>query len=602
MAFVEEETKAMHLDDTTTNLLLQHCGGSSEEEGDGGDGLAGWAPAGSSTLSAHDDGSAAPDAVPPPLGAACGGGDGDGDDSDDEARERARRRPTGRYVLASHRADEKDGLCRAIPRAPAPKVTYRVAGWVGLGGAAAEGGSHPVHVDVRLDDGRPVGGGVVVVDAGKWGEIKGSFRVDDDGDGEPPRCAKVYVHGPPAGVDLKVMDLQVCAVNKIPRLRHLRKKTDKVRKRDVVLKFNRREDGAAASVAGAEIRVVQVQNSFPIGSCITKAGIQNPAYVDFFTKHFDWAVLENELKWYHTEPVQGQVSYADADELIDLCDRHGKPVRGHCIFWAVENSVQPWVRALDAGRLRDAVEARLRGLVARYAGRFPHYEVNNEMLHGAFFQQRLGDDINAHMFRETARIDPAPALFVNDYNVESANDPNATPEKYVALVTDLQRRGAPVGGIGVQGHVTHPVGDIICDALDKLAVTGLPVWVTELDVSAADEAVRADDLEVVLREAYAHPAVEGVMLWGFMQGHMWRAHGQLVDADGRYTEAGNRFAGLRREWTSHAMGKLDGNGHFKFRGFHGSYQVTVRTGAGEVKKQTFDVQKGDAPLELNMNL
>jgi hypothetical protein len=29
-------------------------------------------------------------------------------------------------------------------------------------------------------------------------------------------------------VDLKVMDLQVSAVNKIPRLRHLRKKADKV--------------------------------------------------------------------------------------------------------------------------------------------------------------------------------------------------------------------------------------------------------------------------------------------------------------------------------------------------------------------------------------
>ena len=33
------------------------------------------------------------------------------------------------------------------------------------------------------------------------------------------------------------------------------------------------------------------------------------------------------------------------------------------------------------------------------------------------------------------------------------------------------------------------------------------------------------------------------MLWGFMQGHMWRSHGQLVNADGKYTEADNMFAG-----------------------------------------------------------
>jgi hypothetical protein len=81
------------------------------------------------------------------------------------------------------------------------------------------------------------------------------------------------VHGPPARVDLKVMDLRVCAVDRIPRIKHLRKKPDKVRKRDVILKLNPRTDDIE-TVAGAEIRVTQVQNSFPIGSCITKAGIQ----------------------------------------------------------------------------------------------------------------------------------------------------------------------------------------------------------------------------------------------------------------------------------------------------------------------------------------
>uniref|UniRef100_M8CZM5 Uncharacterized protein n=1 Tax=Aegilops tauschii TaxID=37682 RepID=M8CZM5_AEGTA len=461
-----------------------------------------------------------------------------------------------------------------------------------LAGCPGADGGHPVHVEVRTQDGARVGGGVLVAEPGRWAEIKGAFRVD-----EHPRHAEVYVHGPPAGVDIKVMDMRVCAVDKIARLRHLRKKTDKVRKRDVVLKFSRpSEDGAdaAEAVNGASIRVVQVENSFPIGACISKSSIQNPAFVDFFTKHFDWAVLENELKWYYTEPVQGQVSYADADELIAFCDRLKKPVRGHCIFWAVENSVQPWVRALNTEQLRAAVESRIRGLVSRYSGRFPQYEVNNEMLHGAFFRQRLGDDIDAHMFRETAAIDPAPALFVNDYNVESANDPNATPEKYVALITDLQRRGAAVGGIGVQGHVTYPVGDVICDALDKLAATELPVWITELDVSAADEAVRADDLEVVLREAFAHPAVEGIMLWGFMQGHMWRSHGQPLNADVNADGT---------EWTSHARGKVDANGHFKFRGFHGKYVVELAAGAGGKQvRRAFDVHKGDEPLVVDMNL
>ncbi|XP_047057913.1 endo-1,4-beta-xylanase 1-like [Lolium rigidum] len=574
----EEEDAAAH----AVNLLWFGC--SEEAEGD----LAGWAPAGSSKLSTHSD------PAPPPLSATA-----------EDVPGQCKKKPSGRYILAGHRANEKDGLSREITQAPQPKITYRVSGWVSVQGAAScTDGGHAVHVEVRTGDGSAVGGGVVLAEEGKWAEIKGAFRVD-----EHPRGAEVYVHGPPAGVDIKVMDLRVCAVNRIARLRHLRKKTDKVRKRDVVLKFKpRSEDGAnddaaaAVSVNGASIRVVQVDNAVPIGACISKSAVQNPAFVDFFAKHFDWAVLENELKWYYTEAVQGQVNYADADALIALCDRHKKPVRGHCIFWAVENSVQPWVRALNPGQLKAAVESRIKSLVSRYNGRFPCYEVNNEMLHGSFFRQRLGDDIDAHMFRETAAIDPAPALFVNDYNVENANDPNATPEKYVALITDLQKRGASVGGIGVQGHVTHPVGDVICDALDKLAATELPVWITELDVSAADEAMRADDLETVLREAFAHPAVEGIMLWGFMQGHMWRANGQLLNADGSLSEAGRRYVGLRTEWTSHARGTVDANGNFKFRGFHGKYVLELAAGAGGKVRRAFDVQKGDAPLVLDMNL
>jgi GH35 family endo-1,4-beta-xylanase len=306
-----------------------------------------------------------------------------------------------------------------------------------------------------------------------------------------------------------------------------------------VLKFA--DAGSSSAVSGASIRVMQMDQSFAFGACINPAVIQDPSFVDFFTKHFDWAVFENELKWYHTEAVQGQLNYADTDALLDFCDKYGKPVRGHCIFWAVDNMVQKWVKGLDNDQLTAAVQGRLTSLLTRYAGRFPHYDVNNEMLHGSFFQDRLGDDVNAFMFKETARIDPGAALFVNDYNVEGGNDPNATPEKYIAQINALQEKGAPVGGIGLQGHVTNPVGEIICDALDKLATTDLPIWLTELDACETDVDLRADDYEVVLREAYAHPAVEGVVFWGFMQGHMWRQDACLVNSDGTINDAGERF-------------------------------------------------------------
>ncbi|PAN47836.1 hypothetical protein PAHAL_9G307700 [Panicum hallii] len=505
-------------------------------------------------------------------------------------------RPSGRYVVAAGRADEEDGLCQVItPGALKPRVTYRVAGWISVasGEVAEEDGKqqrgHPIRVSIRVDDGScVVDGGAVCPQPGRWAEIKGAFRLREN-----PRSAAVHVHGPPAGVDVKVMDLRIIATDRKARFRHLKDKTDKVRKRDVVLKLG--------GAPGASVRVVQLDNGFPLGSCINGEVIQNPAFVDFFTNHLDWAVFENELKWYWTEAQRGQLNYADADRLLDFCDRTGKPARGHCIFWAVDGDVQQWIKDIggDRDQLMAAVQQRIRGLLGRYAGRFPHYDVNNEMLHGRFFRDRLGDDVAALMFREAAQLDPGAALFVNDYNVECGNDPNATPDKYIDLIRGLQRGGAQVGGIGLQGHVTNPVGVVICDALDKLSATDLPVWITELDVGEPDEALRADDLEVVLREAYAHPAVQGVVLWGFMQGHMWRQDAALVNADGTVNDAGQRFIELRREWTSDARGRLDGDGQFKFRGFHGTYVAQVTTAAGKMLK-AFTVDKGDAPLVLDM--
>ncbi|CAL4893275.1 unnamed protein product [Urochloa decumbens] len=522
-------------------------------------------------------------------------------------------KPTGRYVLAAGRAGEDDGLCQAIPAgALKPRVTYRVAGWISVAAAAAsdeaaaaaeEGAAgHPVHVSIRVG-GRAVDGGAVCAEPGKWAELKGAFRLTEEslllG-----AAAVVHVHGAPAGVDVKVMDLRIIATDRKARFSHLKDKTDKARKRDVVLRFGSGE----AAPAGASVRVVQVDNAFPFGSCINCEVIKVPAFADFFTAHFDWAVFENELKWYWTEAQRGQLNYADADRLLDFCDRAGKPARGHCIFWAVDGVVQQWLKDIpsndDRGRagLAAAVDSRLRGLLGRYAGRFPHYDVNNEMLHGRFFRDRLGDAVAPRMFRDAAALDPAAKLFVNDYNVECGNDPAATPEKYVQLIRDLQRGGAKVGGIGLQGHVANPVGEVVCDALDKLAdATGLPVWITELDVREPDVALRADDLEVVLREVYAHPAVEGVVLWGFMEGHMWRPDAALVGADGVANEAGRRFLELRKEWKTDAGGRVDGDGVFRFRGFHGTYVAQVATAKGKMLK-AFTVDKGDEALVLDMGV
>ncbi|XP_038975140.1 endo-1,4-beta-xylanase 1 [Phoenix dactylifera] len=497
---------------------------------------------------------------------------------------------SGRCILVTNRTQSWMGPAQTITDKLELHLTYQVSAWVRVG--SQRNGPQNINVALGVDT-QWVNGGQVEAKDDRWYEIGGSFRIE-----KKPSRVIVYVQGPSPGVDLMVAGLQIFPVDRRERFKHLKKHADKVRKRDVVLKVS----GSDTHIPlRASVKVRQVQNSFPLGSCISRANIDNEDYVDFFVKNFNWAVFGNELKWYWTEPQQGNFNYTDADELLDFCKKNGIEARGHCIFWEVDGAVQSWVKSLNKNDLSTAVQNRLNGLLTRYEGKFRHYDVNNEMLHGSFYQDRLGNDIRAYMFKTANQLDPSATLFVNDYHVEDGTDTRACPEMYIEQILGLQDQGAPVAGIGIQGHIDNPVGPIVCSALDKLGILGLPIWFTELDVSSDNEYIRADDLEVMLREAYAHPAVEGIMLWGFWELFMSRDNSHLVNAEGDVNEAGRRYLALKQEWLSNAHGRIDDQGEFKFRGFHGTYTVEIITPTKKFS-QNFAVGKGDSPLVVNINL
>ncbi|XP_010260522.2 PREDICTED: uncharacterized protein LOC104599608 [Nelumbo nucifera] len=229
------------------------------------------------------------------------------------------------------------------------------------------------------------------------------------------------------------------------------------RKRDVILKF---AGSDASNLFGTFVKVRQTQNSFPFGSCINRTNIDNEDFVDFFVKNFNWVVFGNELKWPWTETQQGNFNYKDADEMLDLCKSHNIEISDHCIFWEVKYTIQSWVRSLNKNDLMIVVQNRLNGLLTRNKGKFRHYDVNNEMLHGSFYQDRLGKDTRSYMFKIAHQLDTYVILFVNDYHVEDGDDTRSSPEKYIEHILDLQEQGAPAGGIGIQGHIDSPVGDV----------------------------------------------------------------------------------------------------------------------------------------------
>ncbi|KOM42189.1 hypothetical protein LR48_Vigan04g238700 [Vigna angularis] len=536
-----------------------------------GDGTNGWFPLGSCTLSI---GSGSPRIIPSMARDSLG----------------PHESLSGRYLLITNRTQTWMGPAQMITEKLKLFLTYQVSAWVRVGSGST--GPQNVNVALSVDD-QWVNGGQIEIADGRWHEIGGSFRIE-----KQASKVMVYIQGPSSGVDLMIAGLQIFAVDRQSRFKYLRRQTEKIRKRDITLKFSGLD---SIGNLGTLVRVRQIKNDFPMGTCISRSNIDNEDFVDFFVKHFNWAVFGNELKWYWTEPQQGNLNYKDADEMLDLCQKNKIDTRGHCIFWEVDGTVQQWVKSLNKTDLMKAVQNRLNGLLTRYKGKFRHYDVNNEMLHGSFYQDKLGKDIRANMFKTAHQLDPSTTLFVNDYHVEDGCDTRSSPEKYIQHILDLQQQDAPVGGIGIQGHIDSPVGPIVCSALDKLGILGIPIWFTELDVSSTNEYVRADDLEVMLREAMAHPAIDGVMLWGFWELFMSRENSHLVNAEGELNEAGKRFLSLKQEWLSHSHGYADAQGQFSFRGFSGTYNVEVVTLAKKVSK-TFVVDKGDSSVLVSIDL
>jgi GH35 family endo-1,4-beta-xylanase len=358
-----------------------------------------------------------------------------------------------------------------------------------------------------------------------------------------------------------------------------------------------------------DIRVRQIKKAFPFGAAMGGSLLREPSMQQYFQEHFNWAVFGNESKWYDNEKAPEQITYDDADALYEWCNSRQIPVRGHCIFWEPEKWQMDWVKGLDTASLKKAVERRIDNVVSHFIGKFRHWDVNNEMMHGSFFQDRLGKTIWPWMFQRTHEIDPDCKLFVNDFNVLSVDQDftEVQTEEYVESIRELLIQNAHISGIGIQGHVwnedilSNP--RIIQSRLDTLGALNIPLWITEFDVAVEDERERADILELVYRTAYSHPMVEGVMMWVVWAGNSWRGpNAGILNVDWSINEAGRRFESLMAEWNTDVSGRTNEAGQFTFRGFHGQYEVTIIPDGREPIVRSFDLKQIDEPIYIRLQV
>lgn len=486
-----------------------------------------------------------------------------------------------RSAYLTNRTATWNGIVQNVAGVLQNSNTYAVSAWVRIENAT----NQFVKITLQKTDASglsytPVASTTVAA-SNTWTPFSGSFTLNITG---PLTNLMLYIEGPASNVNFYADDFSLTNVSSHDWKANATARIEQIRKRDVRVVV---QDSNGNVLPGAAVSVVQTKHRFAFGSAIN-GNISNPQYAAFVRTNFEWAVMENQSKWSYNEPSRSNVTYTAADAITNFCHTNGITLRGHCLFWAVDEHVQSWVTNLSDADLRDHLTNRLVSAVNHFKGTFGQWDVNNEMLHGNYFGNRLGNGINSWMFQYARSLDTNLQLFVNDYNVVAGGE----TEAYKTQIQNLIASNAVVGGIGAQGHCGATINPSLTESrLDNLATLNIPIWITEYDSLNADENVRADNLEILYRMAFSKPAVDGVLMWGFWAGSHWRgSNAAIVNLDWSLNAAGVRYQSLLNEWTTRTNGLADVGGGFNFRGYHGSYDITITPpgGTATVHKLTLD--------------
>jgi endo-1,4-beta-xylanase len=200
-------------------------------------------------------------------------------------------------------------------------------------------------------------------------------------------------------------------------------------------------------------------------------------------------------------PQEDQYNFTAPDALVQWAQDHGMKVHGHTLVWHSQTAA--WFFQTPAGGqlTRELAMARLKShiltVVGRYKGKILSWDVVNEGIAEAggpgeglreqTWLQVIGPDFLTPAFKWAHEVDPECHWYYNDYRIEqgAAVTQSAKHASSLALLKRLKAEGAPIYGVGIQGHwhlETSPAD--VAKAIEDYEALGLKISISELDVMA----------------------------------------------------------------------------------------------------------------------
>jgi endo-1,4-beta-xylanase len=269
-----------------------------------------------------------------------------------------------------------------------------------------------------------------------------------------------------------------------------------------------------------------------------------------FSNYWTQVTPENAGKWGSVAASSDttQWNWGGLDATYNFAENNHLVFKDHNLIWG--NQQPSWISSLDSAQQIKYIETWIRMVGQRYP-KTDMIDVVNEPLHNppdgnsghANYMNALGGrgatgwDWVIKAYQLARKYLPNAKLLINDYSI--INDNSATTS-YLQVINLLKDRGL-IDGIGVQAHrfsLENADTTTVKNNLAKLGATGLPVYVSELDLGNLGDAGTPDDnQQLQLYKKYfpilwRSPAVKGITIWGYIQGLTWNNTTYLVRSDG----------------------------------------------------------------------
>lgn len=267
-----------------------------------------------------------------------------------------------------------------------------------------------------------------------------------------------------------------------------------------------------------------------------------------FNNYWNGVTAENSCKWGVVESTRDFMNWTNADKAYNHAKNNNLPFRYHALAWG--SQYPEWIKTLSQADFKAEIEEYMAAIAARYPlidqidvlNENMHINTWNKLEHAAgtpYFREGMGGagvtgyDWMIWLFEKARFYFPNAKLVMNDFELETNS---AGLNEILAAIKVLRDRGL-IDGIGTQAHYFNVDGisaNNLQNALNTMAKSGVPIYVTELDLKGKPESEinQMNGYKTSFPVYWKHPAVAGITLWGYVEGATWAAGTGILNSNG----------------------------------------------------------------------